>query len=415
MNTEKYIVLLDNKEEKTLKTVEKEFQVKLTSSELLSSENKSYNIIDDSNGVLYKNLNMMVVDNMDEEQLQKAIDEKDNPIVHFEKERVFYVDNALDVLKEIQDTTATLQEKLKILASQIQQKSEPKTKDITSYEWGLNAIGLGKSQLTGKGINVCVLDTGFDISHADFVGRTIEGKSFIPNEDWDKDIKGHGTHCIGTAVGNLNINTGKRYGIAKNANLFVAKALANDGSGTTSSVVDAIDWAITKKMRIISMSLSSPVGINETPSAIFEAIGLKALENNCLLIAAAGNDSQRPGLPQPVSSPANAQSIMAVAAIDNQMRIANFSNGGINASTGGAINVCAPGVDVVSSFPINTYALKSGTSMATPHVAGMAALYMEKYPHLNAKEIWNLIEKNAQKIEGLMYRDIGSGLVRIVK
>ncbi|HBU45887.1 MAG TPA: protease, partial [Porphyromonadaceae bacterium] len=120
---------------------------------------------------------------------------------------------------------------------------------------------------------------------------------------------------------------------------------------TTSSIIDAIDWAITKKFRIISLSLASPVKLNEKPSVLFETVGIRALDSNCLIIAAAGNDSKRPALPVPVSAPANSLSIMAVAAIDNQMRIARFSNAGINAATGGNVNVCAPGVDVLSSYP----------------------------------------------------------------
>ena len=83
----------------------------------------------------------------------------------------------------------------------------------------------------------------------------------------------------------------------------------------------------------------------------FETIGERALENNCLIIAAAGNDSNRPQIPQPVSMPANSKSIMAVGAIDAQMKIARFSNAGLNPSTGGSINVCAPGVDIISSYP----------------------------------------------------------------
>ena len=167
------------------------------------------------------------------------------------------------------------------------------------------------------------------------------------------------------------------------------------------------------------MSLASPVGINEPPSLLFETVGKKALENNVLIIAAAGNDSNRPSLPRPVSAPANSVSIMAVAAIDSQMHIARFSNAGINAATGGNINVCAPGVDIVSTYPrkngiSNDYKVLSGTSMATPHVAGLAALYMEQFPGLNAAEIWTLLENHAKPIENLKYRDIGKGLIQTI-
>ena len=418
MKSEKYIVLLRDQNQQTMKSVEKEFQLKLTSSEFLSSENKSFDIIDDKNGVLYKNLNVMVADQMDEEQLVKAMKDETNPIVYFEKERIFHVDTALDLVKDLQKDMATIQQKLVELEKNLNVKKPSSPKSKLEYEWGLLEINLDHSQLTGKGVDVCIMDTGFDVNHPDFVGRNIEGKSFVEGENWNEDIKGHGTHCAGTAAGNVRADTGKRYGIAKNSNLKIAKVLNHSGSGKTSSIVDAIDWAITKKYRVISMSLSAPVGLNEAPSPIFEMIGQKALDNNCLIIAAAGNDSSRPALPQPVSAPANCQSIMAIAAIDNLMRVAVFSNGGINASSGGAINLCAPGVDVLSAIPKtfnnNGYMLKSGTSMATPHVAGVAALYMEKYPHLSAVEIWSFLEKNAKAIEGMKFRDVGNGLVQIM-
>lgn len=418
MKTDKYIVLLKDQNKTTKKTVEKEFQLKLTSSEFLSSENKSYDIIDDKNGVLYKNLNVLVADQLDEEQLMQAMKDEDNPVLYYEKEKTFYVESSLSLVKDLQASFSEIQQKLLELEKTLKAKPKNAISKALSYEWGLLSIGLDKSQLTGKGVDVCIMDTGFDIGHPDFVGRTIEGKSFVEGEPWDTDIKGHGTHCAGTATGNVRSDTGKRYGIAKNANLKIAKVLAHDGSGKSSSIVDAIDWAITKKYRIISMSLSAPVALNEPPSPIFEMIGQKALDNNCLVIAAAGNDSQRPALPQPVSAPANVVSILAVAAMDNQNRVASFSNGGLNAASGGAVNLCAPGVDVLSAYPVvygnPPYVLKNGTSMATPHVAGVAALYMEKYPHLSAVEIWKLLEQNARKLNDLKYRDVGNGLVQII-
>jgi subtilisin family serine protease len=108
---------------------------------------------------------------------------------------------------------------------------------------------------------------------------------------------------------------------------------------------------------------------------------------------------------------------MAVGAIDGQMRVAKFSNGGLNPSTGGNVNICAPGVDIFSSYPKNSknknnYYAMSGTSMATPHVSGLVALYMEQFPEKSAKEIWELVETKAKPIEGLKYRDIGSGLIQ---
>ncbi|MGE6395729.1 S8 family peptidase [Chryseobacterium scophthalmum] len=418
MEKERYIVLLRNQEKSALKKVERELQVSITSSENLSKENRSFQVIDEDNSVLYKNLGVMVVENMDEHQLAKAMQNDSNPIVYFEKERDFFPADEMKIISELKKQSAELSDKIIELEKFINNKPIP-AKNLVEMEWGVKSIGIEKALYTGKGIDVCILDTGLEMSHPDFSSREIEGKSFIQGEDWSKDPNGHGTHCTGISAGNLRSDTGKRYGIAKDCNLKIAKVLSDKGKGTTSSVIDAIDWAITKQFRILSLSLASPVALNEKPSVLFETVGTRALENNCLIIAAAGNDSNRPSLPKPVSAPANSLSIMAVAAIDGQMRVAKFSNGGLNPSTGGNINVCAPGVDIFSTYPKNTknknyYFALSGTSMATPHVSGLAALYMEQFPDLSAKEIWELIEKNAKPIEGLKYRDIGSGLIQII-
>lgn len=418
METGRYIVLLQDQQKNSLKKIEKELEVTITSSELLSKENRSYEIIDQDNGVLYKNLGVLVVENMDENQLKSAVKDESNSIVYYEKEREFFPADELQLINELKKQSAGLAEKISELEKYIISKPLPQ-KSFIEMEWGLKAIGLENTNYTGKGIDVCILDTGLETSHPDFSAEVIEGKSFIDGEDWNRDPNGHGTHCAGVAAGNTRSDNGKRYGIARDCNLKIAKVLADNGRGTTSSVIDAIDWAITKKFRILSLSLASPVKLDDQPSVLFETIGERALENNCLIIAAAGNDSNRPQIPQPVSMPANSKSIVAVGAIDAQMKIARFSNAGLNPSTGGSINVCAPGVDIISSYPKNAknknnlYYSMSGTSMAAPHVSGLAALYMEQFPNKSAKEIWELIENKARPIEGIKYRDIGNGLIQI--
>lgn len=417
MEKERYIVVLEDQQKKSLKKVENELEVTITSSEFLSSENRSYDLIDNDNGVLYKNLGVLVVENMDEEQLKSAVKNDSNPIVYFEKEREFFSADELSIINELKKQSSEIADKISELEKYIINKPLPQ-KSLVELEWGLKALNIENSLYTGKGIDICILDTGIELSHPDFSGREIEGKSFISGESWDRDPNGHGTHCAGIAAGNIRLDNGKRYGIAKDAHLKIAKVLSDSGRGTTSSVIDAIDWAITKKFRILSLSLASAVKLNDAPSPLFETVGARALENNCIIIAAAGNDSSRPSLPKPVSSPANTSSIMAVGAIDGQMKIARFSNAGLNPATGGSVNICAPGVDIISTYPKNSknkssnYYAMSGTSMATPHVSGMLALYMEQFPEKTAKEIWELAETKAKPIEGLKYRDIGSGLIQ---
>lgn len=417
MEKERYIVVLEDQQKKSLKKVENELEVTITSSEFLSSENRSYEVIDNDNGILYKNLGVLVVENMDEAQLKNAVKNDSNPIVYFEKEREFFSADELSIINELKKQSSAITNKIAELEKYITNKPLPQ-KSLIGMEWGLKALGIENSLYTGKGIDICILDTGIELSHPDFSGREIEGKSFISGESWDRDPNGHGTHCAGIAAGNIRLDNGKRYGIAKDANLKIAKVLSDSGKGTTSSVIDAIDWAITKQFRILSLSLASAVKLNDLPSPLFETVGARALENNCIIIAAAGNDSSRPSLPKPVSSPANTSSIMAVGAIDGQMKIARFSNAGLNPATGGSVNICAPGVNIISAYPNNNknkssnYYAMSGTSMATPHVSGMMALYMEQFPEKSAKEIWELAETKAKPIEGLKYRDIGSGLIQ---
>ncbi|NML57840.1 S8 family peptidase [Chryseobacterium cheonjiense] len=417
MEKERYIVVLEDQQKNSLRKVENELEVTITSSEFLSSENRSYEVIDNDNGVLYKNLGVLVVENMDEEQLKSAVKNDSNPIVYFEKEREFFSADELSIINELKKQSAEITDKISELEKYITNKPLPQ-KSLIEMEWGLKALNIENSFYTGKGIDICILDTGIELSHPDFSGREIEGKSFISGESWDRDPNGHGTHCAGIAAGNIRLDNGKRYGIAKDANLKIAKVLSDSGKGTTSSVIDAIDWAITKKFRILSLSLASAVKLNDAPSLLFETVGARALESNCIIIAAAGNDSSRPSVPKPVSSPANTSSIMAVGAIDGHMKIAKFSNAGLNPATGGSVNICAPGVDIISTYPKNSknksssYYAMSGTSMATPHVSGMMALYMEQFPEKTAKEIWELAETKAKPIEGLKYRDIGSGLIQ---
>ncbi len=418
MDENRYIVLLKDQHDDSIADVEKEFAVSVTSSEFLSSENRSFDIINNKNAVLYKNLGLVVVEDVDENQLKHSVKSGKGPILYYEKEREFFAANEINYFNELRAGVENLKQKIDALEKYLREKPLPQI-PVVEMEWGLQAIGLDKTLYTGKGIDICILDTGFDMSHPDFAGREIVGKSFIEGEDWTLDVNGHGTHCAGVACGNVRSDTGRQYGVAKDSNLKIAKVLANSGRGTTSSIVDAIDWAISKEFRIVSMSLASPVSLNEKPSILFETVGTRALNSNVLVIAAAGNDSNRPDMPKPVSAPANAVSIMAVGAIDNQMRIARFSNAGLNPTTGGSVDVAAPGVNILSAFPRLSpndpyYNIMSGTSMATPFVSGLAALYMEEFPDLNAKEIWQFLEMNAKPIENLKVRDVGAGLIQAI-
>lgn len=181
--------------------------------------------------------------------------------------------------------------------------------------WGVQITQTINSKYSGNGVKIAVLDTGFDIDHPDFSGRTIQYKSFVPTETID-DKHGHGTHCIGIACGNTDSN-GKRYGVANNSDIYAEKVLNNQGSGAQSWILNGINWAVRNNCEIISMSLGSRVYPGQGYDIAYERAAKFALDNGSLIVAASGNESRRSrGIFQPIGSPANCPSILAVAAID---------------------------------------------------------------------------------------------------
>ena len=292
--------------------------------------------------------------------------------------------------------------------------------DTAQFTWGLQATRVSTSRFSGRGVRVAVLDTGFDLDHPDFVGRAVVSQSFIQGQTVN-DMLGHGTHCIGTALGAQQPAGGvRRYGCAFRGEIFVGKVLSNQGSGADGGILAGINWAITNQCRVVSMSLGAPVQPGETFSPIYESVAQRALRSSpgTLIVAAAGNESRRPGLIAPVGRPANCPSILAVGALDASLGIAPFSCGGLNPS-GGGVDIAGPGVAVFSTWPEpapapagpSRYHTISGTSMATPHVAGIAALWLEARAGSSAQALWQLLTGNARRLT-LPSRDVGAGLVQ---
>lgn len=285
--------------------------------------------------------------------------------------------------------------------------------DNATATWGLQATGVLGSTSSGRGINVAILDTGLDTRHPDFQNRQIQTQSFVSGET-SMDVHGHGTHCTGTSCGPLRPAEGPRYGVAHEANIFHGKVLSNSGSGGDGGILAGIDWAIRSGCQIISMSLGRRVRPGEAPMTAYETAGQRALNLGSLIVAAAGNDSDRTrDMIVPVGSPGNAPSIVAVAALDQSLQIAKFSNGGINAN-GGEVNIAAPGVAIRSSLPLpRRYAAWSGTSMATPHVAGIAALIAQQSSAFRGIELYRELRRRVQRL-ALPARDVGNGMVRAI-
>jgi subtilisin len=370
------------------------------------------NQLEATGGAVFPTLGVAVV-SADAEVLNRITTSagEDSAILAVEPERIFYaLADGLepDYLRGYRDAVNHLYEQATTVESMAGEfGTDACFANDAQYTWGLKATKVISSRYTGQGIKVAVLDTGMDLRHPDFLGRSVISKSFVPGET-AQDGNSHGTHCIGTACGFKDLN-GRRYGIAYGATIYAGKVLGNQGSGSTSWILAGMEWAIANGCQVISMSLGNTI---TTPSTAYENVGRRALQNGCLIVAAAGNHRQSAANPPgAVGQPANSPSIMAVAAVDSCLKLAPFSvTSGIGA--GANVDIAAPGVAVYSSVPTDKgrYASFNGTSMATPHVAGLAALYAQARGARGA-QLWQLLTSSALRLS-LPTVDVGSGLAQ---
>ncbi len=286
--------------------------------------------------------------------------------------------------------------------------------DEAGRTWGLVATKVASTSRTGRSVRLAVLDTGLDLQHPDFANRAIVSRSFIEGQGVQDahDGHSHGTHCAGIAAGPAQPGQLPRYGVAGDASLFVGKVLNDDCRGRDGWILAGLDWALAEGCRVVSMSIGSSFMPGDRYSQVYETVGQRALAANAIIVAAAGNESDRENnLIAPVGHPANCPSIMAVGAVDSDMQIASFSCRG-SEPNGGGIDIVGPGVDVYSTVPMpGRYRRQGGTSMACPYVAGIAALYMEANPNASARDIWKMLTTNARTLT-LEVSDMGAGLVQ---
>ncbi|MEU5868235.1 S8 family serine peptidase [Nonomuraea sp. NPDC047529] len=264
----------------------------------------------------------------------------------------------------------------------------------------------------GKGVKVAVLDTGVDATHPDLAGRVKQSKVFT-GEPSVQDGNGHGTHVAATIAGGDG-----RKGVAPGAELMVGKVLGDDGSGMLSGVIEGMEWAAAEGASVINMSLGG--GATDGTDPLSLAVDTLTERTGVLFVVAAGND----GAAYSIGTPGAATSALTVGAVDGKDALAEFSSRGPRLDDAPKPDLTAPGVAIVAARAAGTsmgepvderYTAASGTSMATPHVAGAAAIVKQRHPDWTARQIKDALVGSAKPIAGQPIDDAGAGRLDVAR
>ncbi|MBU0493763.1 MAG: S8 family peptidase [Chloroflexi bacterium] len=260
----------------------------------------------------------------------------------------------------------------------------------------IQAPAVWQAGIDGRGIRIAIVDTGLDMNHPDFAGRIGSTTDFTGQGALDNN--GHGTHVAGIAAG-----AGAVYrGVAPGATIYAAKVLRGDGSGMFSDVMAGVEWAVQQNAHVINLSLGS-AGSSDGNDALSQTCDA-AVGRGVVMCVAAGNAG--PG-PQTVGSPGASRLSITVGATDDGDAVASFSSRGPTADGRTKPDVCFPGVGIIAprangtsmGHPIDSlYTEASGTSMATPHTAGTAALLLQAKPGLSPAQVKDLLQTTARNL-----------------
>jgi subtilisin family serine protease len=270
--------------------------------------------------------------------------------------------------------------------------------------WGLDHIKskvANQNGITGEGVIVAVTDTGIDTDHSAFKpGQILVDKctSFVSGESTVEDGHGHGTHCAGT-IGSF------KYGVAPGVKIIGVKVLSRFGSGTWEGVMQGVEYA-AKHAHVISMSLGGRASVNGN---VVETAVKNATEGGVTVVIAAGNSGPSP---RTIGTPGVVEEALTVGAINSSSSLASFSSRGPTVYGTEKPDFVAPGVDVLSAWKDGGTNTISGTSMATPHVAGLVALYLGKFKGAKADQIKQRIKETAFGTKKV--NEYGSGCVDCV-
>ncbi|MEV0317709.1 S8 family serine peptidase [Streptomyces sp. NPDC050658] len=286
--------------------------------------------------------------------------------------------------------------------------------DMAQSNEQIGAPKAWEAGLTGKGVKVAVLDTGVDATHPGLKDRVDATKSFIPGEEV-ADRNGHGTHVTSTVGGSGGgSEENKEKGVAPGASLSVGKVLGDAGSGSESQIIAGMEWAAKDVgAKVVSMSLGSQEASDGT-DPMAAAVNALSKDTGALFVIAAGNT----GAPSSIGSPGAADSALTVGAVDSADKAAYFTSQGPRLGDNALKpDLSAPGVNILAARSQlvggeGYYTEMSGTSMATPHIAGVAALLAEKHPDWDGARLKDALMSTSARLDASVYES-GSGRVSV--